>query len=216
MRRSLTARLALGRLGLGDRLLLFFLTGEQADQRLYEALEQVRLRSRGDGCQRARGWRCADVCAGTGALGFEAASRGAVQVIMVEQHPAVLQHLHAACKQLDAQNVQIVAGDAVQLLDKQAKQAPGSVDVVFFDPPYAGVFQPGLCASAAPGRQPAGAGWACVSGIGARMAATRAGGALRERWRYLKAGAVHAHLLRRLPYAAAAKQPHTRKPDTRS
>src|SRR5690606_6022367 len=48
----LATRLALGGLGLDDRLRFFFLAGEQADQRLDQALEQARLRSRRSRCQR--------------------------------------------------------------------------------------------------------------------------------------------------------------------
>ena len=158
------------------------------------------------------GWRCVDVCAGTGALGFEAASRGAVQVIMVEQHPAVLQHLHAACKQLDAQNVQIVAGDAVQFLHKQAKQALGSVDVVFFDPPYA-EFSSQACAQvlrlAASLLVPDGR---LYLESGREWLSQELGALGWERWRYLKAGAVHAHLLRPLP--STHPQPNSPAPES--
>ena len=158
------------------------------------------------------GWRCVDVCAGTGALGFEAASRGAVQVIMVEQHPAVLQHLHAACKQLDAQNVQIGAGDAVQFLHKQAKQALGSVDVVFFDPPYA-EFSSQACAQvlrlAASLLVPDGR---LYLESGREWLSQELEALGWERWRYLKAGAVHAHLLRPLP--STHPQPNSPAPES--
>ena len=82
------------------------------------------------------GWRCVDVCAGTGALGFEAASRGAAHVALVEQHPVILQHLHAACQTLGAQTVHIIVGDGLQYLRQQAVQAPRSVDVIFFEASY--------------------------------------------------------------------------------
>lgn len=144
-------------------------------------------------------WRCLDVCAGTGALGFEAASRGAVHVTLVEQHPAVVQHLRAMRQQLDAQTVHVVAGEALAFLRQQAAQAPASVDVLFFDPPYAvfsqaaheealrcaaNLLHPNGCLYLEAGREwtepeLADLGWA--------------------RWRYLKAGAVHAHLLRPQP-----------------
>ena len=84
------------------------------------------------------GWRCVDVCSGTGALGFEAASRGAARVHMIEQHPVLLKQLHGVCKQLDAQAVQIVAGDGMRFLRDMANREPGSVDVIFFDPPFSG------------------------------------------------------------------------------
>lgn len=145
------------------------------------------------------GWRCIDLCAGTGALGFEAASRGAARATLVEQHPAVVQHLHAMRKQLDAQTVQIVAGDGLQYLRRQAEQAPGSVDVLFFDPPYTGfstqAYQEVLH-------------WASVLLVADGRVYLESGREWTpeelaqlgwERWRYLKAGTVHAHLLRRLP-----------------
>lgn len=145
------------------------------------------------------GWRCLDVCAGTGALGFEAASRGAPHVTLVEQHPAVVQHLRAMRQQLGAQTVHVVAGDALAFLRQQAAQAPASVDVLFLDPPYAAFSQaaheealrcatdllrPNGCLYLEAGREwtepeLADLGWV--------------------RWRYLKAGAVHAHLLRPQP-----------------
>lgn len=119
---------------------------------------------------------------------------------MLEQHPAVLQHLHAACKQLDAQNVRIVAGDAVQFLHQQAKQAPGSVDVVFFDPPYT-EFSSQACAQvlrlAASLLVPDGR---VYLESGREWLSQELGALGWERWRYLKAGAVHAHLLRPLPF----------------
>lgn len=145
------------------------------------------------------GWRCIDVCAGTGALGFEAASRGATRVYMIEQHPVLLEQLHAVRKQLDAQAVQIVAGDGMRFLRDAAAREPGSVDVIFFDPPFSG-FSSDACDEAlqlalvllVPGGNfylESGREW------GADELAAKGW----ERKRYLRAGAVHAHLLRVLP-----------------
>ncbi|HEY6865503.1 MAG TPA: 16S rRNA (guanine(966)-N(2))-methyltransferase RsmD [Burkholderiales bacterium] len=75
---------------------------------------------------------CLDLFAGSGALGFEAASRGARSVVMVEKHPRVLESLRASARALDAANVRLVHGDALEFL-----RVPGvRYDVVFVDPPY--------------------------------------------------------------------------------
>ncbi|MDO4770067.1 MAG: 16S rRNA (guanine(966)-N(2))-methyltransferase RsmD [Brachymonas sp.] len=145
------------------------------------------------------GWRCLDVCAGTGALGFEAASRGAAHVTLVEQHPAVVQHLRAMRQQLDAQAVHVVAGDALAFLRQQAVQAPASVDVLFFDPPYAAFSQAAheeALRCAADLLRPNG----CLYlEAGREWTEAELADLAWARWRYLKAGAVHAHLLRPQP-----------------
>jgi len=78
------------------------------------------------------GVRCLDLFAGSGALGFEAASRGAAQVVMVETAPKVLGHLRKTLATLQMQNVSIVGGDSLRFLDTTREQ----FDLVFLDPPY--------------------------------------------------------------------------------
>ena len=79
------------------------------------------------------GCRCVDAFAGTGALGLEAASRGAVQVRMVERERALVNALRAHADRLGAAAVQVVQGDALA----QLKAAPAGLwDVVFLDPPF--------------------------------------------------------------------------------
>lgn len=78
------------------------------------------------------GVRCLDLFAGSGALGFEAASRGAAQVIMVEKNPVAVQMLIENKQRLAAEAVEIVLGDALQYL----AGINGSFDVVFLDPPF--------------------------------------------------------------------------------
>lgn len=78
------------------------------------------------------GLSCLDLFAGSGALGFEAASRGAAQVTMLEQDPVALAALQANAKTLHASRVQIVRGDALHF----ARSTYQSFDVVFVDPPY--------------------------------------------------------------------------------
>ncbi|MDN7997303.1 16S rRNA (guanine(966)-N(2))-methyltransferase RsmD [Burkholderia multivorans] len=83
--------------------------------------------------QHLEGRRCLDLFAGTGALGFEAASRGAANVVMVERHPRAAQQLRAIKDKLGARTVEIAEADALRLA---AGLAPRSFDVVFLDPPF--------------------------------------------------------------------------------
>lgn len=79
------------------------------------------------------GLACLDLFAGSGALGFEAASRGAAKVVMVERAPKVLAALAANVQMLGAgAKVEIVRADAV----KFAGSAGRRFDVLFLDPPY--------------------------------------------------------------------------------
>ena len=80
------------------------------------------------------GLTCLDLFAGSGALGFEAASRGADTVTLVEANPRVTRQLRDNQYRLDATQVKIVQGDAFTV----AAQLPAaSFDVVFLDPPFA-------------------------------------------------------------------------------
>jgi 16S rRNA (guanine966-N2)-methyltransferase len=83
-----------------------------------------------------RGAHCADLFAGTGALGLEAASRGAAEVILVESSPPALQALRGALAGLGGaagERVRLEQTDALLWL---ATQAPHSLDLVFIDPPF--------------------------------------------------------------------------------
>lgn len=88
------------------------------------------------------GWasiHCLDLFAGTGALGFEAASRGAASVLMVEDHPAAVRQLEATKAKLNAEQVHIQRGDAlavVQGLTLRVRQGSPRFHVIFLDPPY--------------------------------------------------------------------------------
>ena len=145
------------------------------------------------------GWRCIDVFAGTGALGFEAASRGATEVRLVEHDTALAEQLKRIQAQLQASMTQIVRGDGVAAL---RQLDAGSMDAVFLDPPFdSAAFNPALFEAAllAAGRAVAVTGLvyleAPVKWTDAQLAS--AGLVLH---RHLKAGAVHAHLLK--PVAA--------------
>jgi 16S rRNA (guanine966-N2)-methyltransferase len=76
-----------------------------------------------------------DAYAGTGALGFEAASRGAAQVVLIENNAAAVRNLHAARDKLKATGVEIRQADAVAALGFLAARGP-AFDIVFLDPPY--------------------------------------------------------------------------------
>ncbi|TCS37019.1 16S rRNA (guanine(966)-N(2))-methyltransferase RsmD [Paucimonas lemoignei] len=89
------------------------------------------------------GRTCLDLFAGTGALGFEAASRGASKVLMVENHVPALRHLEAIKEKLRASQVNLVRGDAlVKVRELATAVAPGAgrrdgaFDIIFLDPPY--------------------------------------------------------------------------------
>ncbi len=80
------------------------------------------------------GANCLDLFAGSGALGFEAASRGAQQVTLLELHRQAAQQLQANQQLLKAENIQLVNTDALSWLS-QYQQA--CFDIVFIDPPFA-------------------------------------------------------------------------------
>ena len=92
------------------------------------------------------GLACLDLFAGSGALGFEAASRGAVRVVMVEQDRTALAALNRSRAALGAEQVLIVAGDANALLAREKE----CFDVVFLDPPFRQNAVPDLLAKLPP------------------------------------------------------------------
>jgi 16S rRNA (guanine966-N2)-methyltransferase len=78
------------------------------------------------------GRRCLDLFAGSGALGFEAASRGAAQVVMVERDADACRALEANARLLDARTVEVVRADGLEF----AAIGGPRYDVVFLDPPF--------------------------------------------------------------------------------
>ena len=138
------------------------------------------------------GWRCVDAFAGTGALGLEAASRGAAQVVALEQSPELVQALRRLGERLQAQALQVQRGDALSAM--QALPA-ASYDLVFLDPPFDGPwFGPALQAAAR--LVPVG-GWVYLEAPEPWGEAQLAPLGLQLQ-RQLRAGAVHAHLLQRV------------------
>lgn len=81
------------------------------------------------------GMTCLDLFAGTGALGFEAVSRGAAQATLVESHPVALRQLDATREKLNAVQVTVLRGDALTVTQRLAAGAQ-RFDLVFLDPPY--------------------------------------------------------------------------------
>ena len=136
------------------------------------------------------GWRCFDAFAGTGALGLEAASRGAAVVQLVESDAALVAQLGKLCQRLQATTVQVRRGDGVALL---RQCAPASQDVVLIDPPFGSdLFTPALQAAA---RAIVPQGFVYLEAASAWTDEMLAPLGL-VLHRHLRAGAVHAHLLR--------------------
>lgn len=115
--------------------------GDWRGRRL-EVADVVGLRPTGDRCRETlfnwlQPWvvaaECADLFAGTGALGFEAASRGAASVLMVEKNPVVLEVLRQSIEQLQAEQVSVHEGGVMSLIPSLAGN---SLDLVFVDPPF--------------------------------------------------------------------------------
>ncbi len=75
---------------------------------------------------------CLDLFAGSGALGFEAASRGAERVILVENHPKAVRQLQDVARRLQAGQIEIVQADALSWLQLTSEH----FDVVLLDPPF--------------------------------------------------------------------------------
>lgn len=149
------------------------------------------------------GWRVLDAFAGTGALGFEAASRGADEVVLLERDASLVRHLQATQTRLKAAQVRVAQADAVSWM-RQPRQAQ-AFDLVFLDPPFdEALFWPALqgALSCVPAD-----GWiylespallqalpqaelhaGLIAGLIAQLALHRHG----------QAGAVHFHLFRRV------------------
>ena len=75
---------------------------------------------------------CLDLFAGSGAMGFEAASRGAVKVVMVEFNPSIMAMLRTSLRTLGGGQVELVAMDVSNFIDSDHRR----FDVIFLDPPY--------------------------------------------------------------------------------
>lgn len=78
--------------------------------------------------------RCLDIFSGSGVLGFECISRGAILATLVDKNLQVIQHLQEQKKILQTDQVEIICADVLQWLVKPPAQP---YDIVFVDPPFA-------------------------------------------------------------------------------
>ena len=135
------------------------------------------------------GWPCLDAFAGTGALGFECASRGAASVLLVEGDAGLVRQLELLRQRLQATAVRVQRDDGVAAL---RQCAPASMHLLLIDPPFGGeLFAPALQA-AAQAVAPDGFIYLEAPAAWTQEQFGPLGLALH---RHLKAGAVHAHLL---------------------
>jgi 16S rRNA (guanine966-N2)-methyltransferase len=137
------------------------------------------------------GSRCLDLYAGSGALGFEALSRGAREVVFVDVEPAVVRHLGDTLRELGCDRGRAVRGDAAGFL----AGSPTPFDVIFLDPPFAAPVLADIC------RRIEAGGWLKAGGL-AYLEAPAAAGVpeLPPGWTLLRskrAGEVGYHLARR-------------------
>ena len=136
------------------------------------------------------GWSVLDAFAGTGVLGFEAASRGAATVQMLERETRLIAGLNASRAKLGATAVSVTQADAMAWM----RRAPAQFDLVFLDPPFdANLFEAALAASlhcVVP------QGWIYLEASAPFDAASLSERGL-ELYRHSRAGAVHAHLIRK-------------------
>ncbi len=93
------------------------------------------------------GARCLDAFAGSGALGFEALSRGAATAVLVENDRAVVRYLREVAALLGADSARIVEADALAFLGRPAE----AFDLVFLDPPFTAGLMPALLGRLAKG-----------------------------------------------------------------
>ncbi|MBN8558664.1 MAG: RsmD family RNA methyltransferase, partial [Burkholderiales bacterium] len=132
------------------------------------------------------GWRVLDAFAGSGALGFEAASRGAAEVTLLEQDAELVRSLNASRERLKASTLRVQRADALVWM-KGAP--PASFELVLLDPPFAAGLGERALAAAARLLVPGGlvyleAGEAYSGTVPATL----------QPWRSGRVGAVHAAL----------------------
>jgi 16S rRNA (guanine(966)-N(2))-methyltransferase RsmD len=137
------------------------------------------------------GWRCLDAFAGSGALGFEAASRGADAVVLVERDRHLARALGEVKARLSADQVRVDNADAIAWM---ARCAVDSFELVFLDPPFGTpLAEPALDAAA---RLVVPDGYVYLEApqpLDSQAAEARGLTIHRQ----ARAGAVHFHLLRR-------------------
>jgi 16S rRNA (guanine966-N2)-methyltransferase len=141
------------------------------------------------------GRRCLDLYAGSGALGLEALSRGAREVVFVDLEPAVSRHLLETLQVLGCDRGRVVRSDARSFLAGAAEP----FDIIFLDPPFGESVLADVC------RRIDAGGWLAPGGLVYLEAPASAGPPeLPRGWSLLKskrAGEVGYHLARREPGA---------------
>ena len=124
-----------------DRGSVRIIAGQWRGRRL-PVIDVPGLRPSGDRCRETLfnwlqaylpGAVCVDLYAGSGALGLEAASRGASAVTLVDSNAQVIRHLKKSVELLNASQVQVHHGDAQKWLEMQPVN---SLDLIFVDPPF--------------------------------------------------------------------------------
>lgn len=137
------------------------------------------------------GWRCLDAFAGSGALGFEAASRGALQVVLLERERKIIAVLADAKTRLKAEALRIETVDALSWM---ARCAADSFELIFIDPPFdAPLLEPALALAH---RLVVRGGFIYAESASALLPEALAANNL-VLHRQGRAGAVHFHLLQR-------------------
>ena len=137
------------------------------------------------------GWRCLDAFAGSGALGFEAASRGATEVVLLERDPKLAQSLKESQIRLKAEALRVEAADALIWM---TRCAPCSFELVLLDPPFDAV---GLLDRALPLAAGLVVEGGCLYVESPESLAPTQTPAGFELFRQGRASTVHYHLLRR-------------------
>ncbi len=135
------------------------------------------------------GWRCLDAFAGTGALGFECASRGAAQVMLVEDQAQLVASLSTQAARLGCESiVSIRRGDGLSVLS----QFSAAFELVLLDPPFDATW----AAQALPKAVKAVVVGGYIYHESPKLLGADEASALGlSVHRHLKAGQVHAHLL---------------------
>lgn len=137
------------------------------------------------------GSRCLDLYAGSGALGLEALSRGAAEVVFVDVEPAVVRHIGDTLHDLGCDRGRAIRAGAAGFLSQPATP----FDVIFLDPPFAEPVVADICQRIESG------GWLREGGLAYIESPSAAGEpVLPSGWTLLKsrrAGEVGYHLARR-------------------
>lgn len=85
--------------------------------------------------QNLAGWRCLDLFAGSGILGFECASRGAAEVVLVERNPKPMAQLRENAARFACDRLRLERADALEFAAAAVQQGQG-FDLILLDPPY--------------------------------------------------------------------------------